>query len=419
MLKKYYISKLHKDNAGMSLVELIVAIAILSVAITPLLYTFVYTASFNAKAKVKQRATNAAMSVMETFKAYGLEESRELLEAGLVDPEKGLLSSAPAGYEKKVGGDDDSWTNESWIINGVQFSSEGKEYNVQVDYSKEKIESIEIIPFYDKKKDALFAEDYTISKYYDPYSLITYIFSKDHGFKTKDNRVKSIDINRMIYINVSSSGVVNVRYEFEGTYKIDGTSEEKVFSVNKDGNKKIMLDGSLMGISSTEIQTQINNLERSVSAEEADKLRDLYFYFYPSYSKTVGKTSACSVTSTDRFWIDNDYSDELNIYMYKQKDISYTNEELVVFENNYIPKVSNNGSSKVASLYDVINANLGNMQQKNMFTDVMGSEKVKIYNSFTTGSLPLTAKITITVIDPAPKTGVDPNLAVIEGTVSW
>lgn len=58
----------------MSLVEIIVAMAVLMIVTVPVLYTFVYSANFNARAKLRQQTTAAAQTVMENLKAYSMEE---------------------------------------------------------------------------------------------------------------------------------------------------------------------------------------------------------------------------------------------------------------------------------------------------------------------------------------------------------
>lgn len=62
------------NDLGMSLIEILVAIAILAIVTGPILHSFVTAIKLNAKAKEKQRVTTAAQSIMEGFKAYNLEE---------------------------------------------------------------------------------------------------------------------------------------------------------------------------------------------------------------------------------------------------------------------------------------------------------------------------------------------------------
>lgn len=62
------------NNLGMSLVEVVVAMAILSIVILPVLRTFVQSARYNATARMRQQTTAAAQTVMENLKAYPVEE---------------------------------------------------------------------------------------------------------------------------------------------------------------------------------------------------------------------------------------------------------------------------------------------------------------------------------------------------------
>lgn len=65
---------MRKDNRGLSLVELIIAIVILALVITPFLRAFVTSANTNQKAKRIMRATSVAENIMEAMKPLSLEE---------------------------------------------------------------------------------------------------------------------------------------------------------------------------------------------------------------------------------------------------------------------------------------------------------------------------------------------------------
>lgn len=62
------------NNAGMSLVEVVVAIFILAVVTTTILSVFVFTIRLNARSRTRQQTTAAAQAVMENFKAYSVQE---------------------------------------------------------------------------------------------------------------------------------------------------------------------------------------------------------------------------------------------------------------------------------------------------------------------------------------------------------
>lgn len=63
-----------KQNKGFTLVEVLIAITILAIIVTPLLHAFVTSSRTNAKAKQLMKATTLAQNVMEELKANSLEE---------------------------------------------------------------------------------------------------------------------------------------------------------------------------------------------------------------------------------------------------------------------------------------------------------------------------------------------------------
>ncbi|MDE7253289.1 MAG: type II secretion system GspH family protein [Acetatifactor sp.] len=68
------------NHRGMTLVEVIVAMAILAVVIVPTLHIFASTSGTNFRAKQRQRATTVAESTMEALKAYSLDNLCRLFD---------------------------------------------------------------------------------------------------------------------------------------------------------------------------------------------------------------------------------------------------------------------------------------------------------------------------------------------------
>ena len=68
------------NNAGFSLVELLIAIVILSIIVVPLLHSFVTSARTSAKARNTMHATAIAEDAMEEFEAYTIDEMVERYE---------------------------------------------------------------------------------------------------------------------------------------------------------------------------------------------------------------------------------------------------------------------------------------------------------------------------------------------------
>ena len=68
------------NNEGFSLVELLIAIVILSIIVVPLLHSFVTSARTNAKSRTTMHATAIAEDVMEMFEAHSLEEMSDIYQ---------------------------------------------------------------------------------------------------------------------------------------------------------------------------------------------------------------------------------------------------------------------------------------------------------------------------------------------------
>ena len=63
----------HKDNRGLTLLELLVAVVMLSLLISPLLHSFIVSASTTAKARSYNEMTNAATNLIEQIKGSNLD----------------------------------------------------------------------------------------------------------------------------------------------------------------------------------------------------------------------------------------------------------------------------------------------------------------------------------------------------------
>lgn len=73
MTVKQIKNKPQLNNAGFTLLEVLIAVIILAVISVPILRAFVTTAQTNAKSKLKMRATNTAENLIEDFKSEDLE----------------------------------------------------------------------------------------------------------------------------------------------------------------------------------------------------------------------------------------------------------------------------------------------------------------------------------------------------------
>ena len=85
--------KISKNNKGMSLVELLVAMAIFAAAIVPMLYAFVYSTGYNFKSQQTMQSTGIAQAIIEKCKGANT-NSDDIMYAltNAADPADGILA---------------------------------------------------------------------------------------------------------------------------------------------------------------------------------------------------------------------------------------------------------------------------------------------------------------------------------------
>lgn len=109
------------NNSGFSLVELLIAVTILAIIVTPLLHSFVTAIRTNAKARNTMHATAIAENVMEEFEAYGIDGMREIYKN--------------AGYTEQLDADvdgDGASDNGSYRFTGTDGDTTSGIYDVEV-----------------------------------------------------------------------------------------------------------------------------------------------------------------------------------------------------------------------------------------------------------------------------------------------
>ena len=118
-----------KDNRGLTLIELMIAVTMLAVVISPFLNAFVAAAKQNNKAREALRATTVAQNLMESMRAFTLEEVMEQIAGDKANSKLYM----PGGYEahKEVpqqGADAD--TRHEFLIQGIE--EDGKKYDARI-----------------------------------------------------------------------------------------------------------------------------------------------------------------------------------------------------------------------------------------------------------------------------------------------
>jgi len=356
---------LKENNKGMSLVEAVVAVAIMSAACIPLLVCFAFAPKMNAKAKVKQRATNAAVSVMETFKAYSLDDIKASIEA-----ESGNAFNDDYNYVSDDSTAPTSGVYGEYTITGLRFSdgTETKQYDVHVDISEGKKEEIGATPLFNPHWDVMFLEDRNISANYDPYEAINSLIEDLHIGSESEN--VAVRAHREIDIDVLNDGTVAIEYKYCGEYRIGGgISQPFTYDSSNDIKLKQVLS----------VDTMYDEEDDPEHLSPRSSLRNIYLYFYPCYPNryklnSLTDTDISVVFDGDQFYLSNNYEpntlhgiEETNLLLVKQRDNSrfsgtFAEQQLVIAETNYSADLySTEELNKVLNVYDVINKRLDDL----------------------------------------------------------
>lgn len=72
--------KIRGNDKGFTLTEVLIAVAILSIAVVPMLANFVTSSKVNSKSKRTMNGTVVAQNIMEGINAYGVENTIIQLE---------------------------------------------------------------------------------------------------------------------------------------------------------------------------------------------------------------------------------------------------------------------------------------------------------------------------------------------------
>lgn len=130
---------LRNNNSGMTLVELIVAIAIFVAAIVPMLYAFVYSTGFNFKSQRTMQSTGIAQAIAEQCKSVNFDYS-DLQDTFAMDGNT-ILDGSQFTVNGNAGGDKEGVNRGMYWMYGVRATNNTTDgtttrraYDVAIDF---------------------------------------------------------------------------------------------------------------------------------------------------------------------------------------------------------------------------------------------------------------------------------------------
>lgn len=377
-----------RNNAGLSLVEIMVSVAILAIIVLPLLSSFVTSARTNAKAKNKLRATNVAENVMEGMEtlsvkefAYQFNYPQEGFDAFMLSDDSTVMQVIPAGdsYGEVTKREDiaSEITNPEDLIssailknlsgNGYKFlESDSRKYyffasNLKVDNRKYNAfitldaktndltsinrvyntQSLADMSKMDTNYDAINSIKHTTSDILSEIDSWGY-HTRNHGDgkqilgQNDISRTISIDITK----SVSDATIVRITYQYEFNYEGHHIKFPLEGAANENDYTSVIYDNTY--------NTSCN-------------LREIYLFYQPWYTSNSNNGHyGC----TDKIVINNNESIPCEVSIIKQNCVDPN--LLEQYENNYnvfveLSELSNGTSHAVTKIATNLDTNLGNV----------------------------------------------------------
>ncbi len=403
------LKKKHKlNNAGMTLVEILIAMAILSVALVPLMYSFVNMARYNMRAREVQQTTVLAQTVIENCKAYSYEEIEDQITGSsfsFIDNINGPTAKVgDSFYISKVKAENQFYdvvlsvnAYERLVDDGAGGSAIMTSYDMMelnsMNPSLDAIFTVKTESWDDPGTTDIESGTFAESLDYEMYNAALQDISDKmalqaeaalEAFKlsgTIDEKLTVIEdvylsiddvktelgsdfeMYRDIAIDITQSGTTEkvwVTYTYK--YKVAGGSFTHIFTVTDpmgevaDGYLTSNLDctGEIL-VGSHKFLIYSN--EASYADAHKTHVDNIYFFYYPAYDTISGSTVASQpyAYKGDVITINNGLSrTDLNLHLVKQKNLLFSDADLSILDEAYNPTITGSGvlTNVYHNLYD-------------------------------------------------------------------
>ena len=310
------------DNAGFSLIELIIAILILAIITMPFLRLFVTSATVNNKSRRELRATSLAQDIMEGVKSYDLKGL--LREFGTDETGSEYVSaddfaviakaSVDSKYVKEIPpASADSRKSYEFYVTGVKY--ENSKFNAKITLNPNRFYSHEYMEAGKEIYETLNNDEITsISSVNSAnYEYMGSEVKKDGSFKA-DTKVdgKILEMIKTDHPSVSSYKDINVLgREIEITFDPIAGSDQIQTTIDISYTYKYFDDVGYINARRT-----VHNTDLDLLGGVTFDSGNYYFYYYPLYKATGGVK--------DSFKITKNVPDDIRLYIVKQKYIDNT-----------------------------------------------------------------------------------------------
>lgn len=448
VLRQRYFTTEHKkqhkekmNNRGMSLVEVIISITILSIVIVPTMHALTQAMSYNLKSRRRQEATLAGEGIMEAFKGYDLQTLQimfggtppadysgpeisshggGMIEYKIINPDgtekidKNYIYAEPAGSSATYSYSVDASGKYTFTIDNL-LTDTGKIYNVEIAAVPDAAESIYTVTNMKAKGETACVE--CESSWNDTADVKTaalndlkvncsdfesYVNNKagnetghpeDNAENMSYSQLTANDVNegnivideRIMEFDISSSSVLpKVTYK----YHVSGVPYYVPLRSATGGVPDGY--GGLTPVVETIIGRELKYLDRYPDATRefsfvydtslavsGTDMSEVYLYYYPDYDVK------------DTIKINNYSGSAVNCYLIKQSSNRYSKANTSIKESGY--NVNVEGSSDV-TLYHNLRQNIGANNDNVPSPNITGCDEKNVTNVLdSTGNIKWTA----------------------------
>ncbi|MCM1526029.1 MAG: hypothetical protein NC091_02165 [Bacteroides sp.] len=289
----------------MTLIEVITAMAILAVVVVPTLRIFASTSGTNFRSRMRQRATTVGESVMESFKAYKMEDLCRQFDPSYPDTFKGVTADASTVLSMEVldtAGNlipvSDLFDDDDRLVKRAQqfnfkienATSEGHYYDVEVIATERTAPKTVEIHNVDKTKDAVIelSEDMnawamsqleqTAKTELENNFASLQPGATDHSVSgvTIKNLARTIDVaaGSNVTVSVSYTGDMTVAYSYSNSTTGASGTNSKTYTLSYD-YEFTNDDGS--------VTTDKEVFNEVLAGGGVSPLRHIYLYYFPAY----------------------------------------------------------------------------------------------------------------------------------------
>lgn len=314
----------------MTLIEVIVAMAILAVVVTPTLRIFATSSSTNLRAKYRQRATTVGESVMESFKAYTMQTLCTQFSTAGFTGVNGASSMNVMAYYPNPADAANPLVKSPFHVNGVlnqdaqQYrfrvqgaKSEGSKYDIEITATPHK-QSVIRFEDHNAYSDAIIDLQESVVYKSETTGNVTYATDVLNGIKDKaktdyinaghstgytvDTSSSTIsDLKRKIAIKVTDTGstqtvTYSLIYNAKVTLSCKYTSPTGVETTISPSpvyevEYKVVLNDAATGDDQyvKEVYNNVDTLSGATVNERICKLDNVYLYYFPINKTLYGE----------------------------------------------------------------------------------------------------------------------------------